>query len=88
MLLDVTQRQSVSGVDRYLEMLTLVALKARVSVVWISLVYQSPSLGAQITLGERMTHIFVPFPEDLRVVVDTPCRMEKYNYCCPIKLSD
>lgn len=77
-LLDVTQRQSVSGVDRYLEMLTL-ALKARVSIVWISLVYQSPSLGAQITLGERMTHIFVPFPEDLRVVVDTPCWMEKYN---------
>lgn len=71
-LLDVTQRQSVSGVDRYLEMLTLV-LKARVSIVWISLVYQSPILGAQITLGERMTHIFVPFPEDLRVVVDTPC---------------
>lgn len=78
MLLDVTQRQSVSGVDRYLEMLTL-ALKARVSIVWISLVYQSPSLGAQITLGERMTHIFVPFPEDLRVVVDTPYWMEKYN---------
>ena len=72
MLLDVTQRQSVSGVDRYLEILTL-ALKARVSIVWISLVYQSPSLGAQITLGERMTHIFVPFPEDLRVLVGTPC---------------
>ena len=61
-IINIARPPMVSGVDRYLEMLTY-STKEICNTLWISLVHNAEHLGVEVIIDGSVKHILLPFPD-------------------------